>query len=769
MNQKANQLARLIRAKHQKKSQKEIKPDTLIGLCLRRSPELIISMLAVLKAGGAYVPLDPDYPAERLEYMIEDSHESLIITQEEFIQNQFLSQLHQNELLVIDSEEVKALLKEEDVENLTPISGVNDLDYVIYTSGSTGKPKGVMVEHRAVCSFSVNANYIQIKESDRVAQLASMAFDAIVFEVWSSLVNGAEVILFGKNEFLNVVQLKQSIKKYKINILFLTTALFNTIIDQYPEILFPLKTVLFGCEAVNVNKVNNFLKKNSEVQLIHVYGPTEATTFSTYYLVDMKCHTYNYLPIGRATSNKFLYVLDSHLNLVPLGVVGELYIGGPGLARGYLKEETLSKERFIMNPFSKELSLPEADKIYKTGDLVRWLPDGNIEYLGRADFQVKIRGFRVELGEIENILVGHKSLSQVCVLTHGKDERKYLAAYYVVEKNQPEPRSGDLLGYLSQYLPDYMIPNAFVPLDKMPLTPSGKIDRKALPEPERHLMGEEYVAPRNEIEQELATIWCQILKLDCVGIHDDFFHLGGHSILTISLISNINQIFKLSLAVAWSFEYTTIAEQAYFILRENPSLKEYKFIIKISSPNGLIPLFLIPPAGGGAEVYLSMGKLFNTKDSLISAIYAIESYNLYHLDKPIESLKLLANKYIKYIKTIQPKGPYFLGGWSLGGTIAYEIANQLKNRGELILGVYIIDTKAIDPAVWEKIEVLKTPNNFRKNLKVLGISDAEIPQLLKLNSIEEKLLLTYTLPKSKDIAIILMQALKFETSSDKRG
>nr|WP_264769331.1 thioesterase domain-containing protein [Coxiella burnetii] len=282
-------------------------------------------------------------------------------------------------------------------------------------------------------------------------------------------------------------------------------------------------------------------------------------------------------------------------------------------------------------------------------------------------------------------------------------------------------------------------------------------------------MGEEYVAPRNEIEQELATIWCQILKLDCVGIHDDFFHLGGHSILTISLISNINQIFKLSLAVAWSFEYTTIAEQAYFILRENPSLKEYKFIIKISSPNGLIPLFLIPPAGGGAEVYLSMGKLFNTKDSLISAIYAIESYNLYHLDKPIESLKLLANKYIKYIKTIQPKGPYFLGGWSLGGTIAYEIANQLKNRGELILGVYIIDTKAIDPAVWEKIEVLKTPNNFRKNLKVLGISDAEIPQLLKLNSIEEKLLLTYTLPKSKDIAIILMQALKFETSSDKRG
>ncbi len=771
LNIKSNQLAYLICIQYKKQNKKDLKPDTLIGLCTRRSLDMIVALLAILKAGAAYVPLDPDYPKNRLEFMIQDSHEGLIVTQKNIVsENHFLKQLHTHELLILDSDEVKTDLSNQTTENLALISGPRNLAYVIYTSGTTGKPKGVMVEHKSINSLVVNNAYLHMSERDALLSLSSLVFDASTFEIWMPLLNGSKLVLAKDTKELtsHLEQFKKVIIQHQITTLWLTKTLFDSLYIQDKYLFSGLKTLLVGGEALNIDLINQLISKNQRpCRVLNGYGPTEGTTFTTIYECQKNIEG-NSVPIGRPISQRKVFILDANLNPVPVGVTGELYIGGAGVARGYLNRPELTKEHFIPNPFAKELDLPSSDRIYKTGDLASWLPDGNLEYLGRMDFQVKIRGFRIELGEIENVLTKHKYISQVCVVALG-EEQKYLAAYYVVEKNQPEPRSGDLLGYLSQYLPDYMIPNAFVPLDKMPLTPSGKIDRKALPEPERHLMGEEYVAPRNEIEQELATIWCQILKLDCVGIHDDFFHLGGHSILTISLISNINQIFKLSLAVAWSFEYTTIAEQAYFILRENPSLKEYKFIIKISSPNGLIPLFLIPPAGGGAEVYLSMGKLFNTKDSLISAIYAIESYNLYHLDKPIESLKLLANKYIKYIKTIQPKGPYFLGGWSLGGTIAYEIANQLKNRGELILGVYIIDTKAIDPAVWEKIEVLKTPNNFRKNLKVLGISDAEIPQLLKLNSIEEKLLLTYTLPKSKDIAIILMQALKFETSSDKRG
>ena len=396
---------------------------------------------------------------------------------------------------------------------------------------------------------------------------------------------------------------------------------------------------------------------------------------------------------------------------------GELYIGGGGVTQGYFGQEELTKERFIPNPFAKEVGLPKSDRIYKTGDLVRWLPDGNIEYLGRTDFQVKIRGFRIELGEIENTLAQHSAISQVTVIDKDKEGQKYLAAYYIVGKDKEAPEVEGLRAHLLEKLPDYMVPAAFVKLDEMPLTPNGKINRKAFPDPDMSLMEEEYVAPRNEIEAQLAQIWCDILKLEQIGIHDNFFRIGGHSLLSVQLVSSVNEAFDLSVMVSWAFAKTTIAEQALSIEKDRFDLKEYQPMLKLKAFKGETPLFLVHPGSGGAEVYSDLSNVINQDQPLMSALYGVESYNLYNLDQPITHMALLAAKYIEYIKSIQHQGPYFIGGWSLGGTLSYEVARQLKDNGDRVLGVYLIDSVVLGPEVGKKLEAMFSRDYFIAQLK----------------------------------------------------
>ena len=565
LNKKSNKLAHLIRAKYKSQNKKDLKPDSLIGLCVERSLDMIIGILGILKAGGAYVPLDPDYPQDRLEYMIEDSHEGLIITQKDVVtKDGFLDKLHHDELLIIDSDVVKADLKKQSDANLEKISSPDNLAYVIYTSGSTGRPKGVMIEHKSVNRLVCNSDYVDFSKGDKVLQAANISFDAATFEIWGALLNGLTLVQISENDLLNIASFKTFLKNYQISIMWMTVALFNQYISEDSSIFKGLKYLLVGGDALSPERISQLLsdKDKKPKHVLNGYGPTESTTFTTTFSIKKVDGN---IPIGTPINNTTCYILDNNLNPCPIGAPGELYIGGAGLARGYLNQDKLTKERFISNPFAKELGLSESDKIYKTGDLVRWLSDGNIEYLGRTDFQVKIRGFRIELGEIENVLAKHENISQVSVIDKEKEGSKYLVAYYVIAKDKKEPEIDDLRNYLSETLPDYMVPAAFVKLDEMPLTPNGKINRRALPDPDMSSMGEEYVAASDDIEEKLIQIWQEILKLDKIGIYDQFFNLGGNSLLTIQLQSKIKDAFNIDLSIADIFQYPTVFAFAEFV------------------------------------------------------------------------------------------------------------------------------------------------------------------------------------------------------------
>ena len=439
LNKKSNQLARLIRKKYKAQYKKDLKPDSLVGLCVERSLDMIIGILGILKAGGAYVPLDPDYPQDRLEYMIEDLHEGLVITQKDIVDSDgYLDKLHYDELLVIDSDEVQANLAKQSSDNLYKISGANDLAYVIYTSGSTGRPKGVMVEHKSVNNLVCNSNYVNFSKDDKVLQAANISFDAATFEIWEALLNGLTLVQISESDLLNIASFKTFLENHQISIMWMTVALFDQYINEDSSIFKGLKYLLVGGDALSPENISQLLSDKCKCPkyVLNGYGPTESTTFTTTFnikKVDVP------IPIGTPINNTTCYILDNNLNPCPIGTPGELYVGGAGLARGYLNQEELTKKCFIANPFAKELGLSNTDRIYKTGDLARWLPDANIEYLGRTDFQVKIRGYRIELGEIENVLAKHESISQTCVVAKSDDEQdsnKQLIAYCVLKDTQ---------------------------------------------------------------------------------------------------------------------------------------------------------------------------------------------------------------------------------------------------------------------------------------------------------------------------------------------
>jgi amino acid adenylation domain-containing protein len=768
LNKKSNQLAHLIRAKYKKQNKKDLTPDSLIGLCVERSLDMIIGILGILKAGGAYVPLDPDYPQDRLEYMIEDSHEGLIITQKGILgRDGFLNRLHHevlkypDDLLIIDSDEVKAELSIQSDANLDKISGPDNLAYVIYTSGSTGRPKGVMVENNSVCNFITHyQRCYNITEKDRFSQVATVCFDAFGCEMWPALCSGASLHICLKNTLLNSEEFLKWLVFNKITICDLSTRLGELLFENNYREGLCLRHVKVGGE-----KLTRLPKSFWGCVITNTYGPTETT------IEALDCKVYDKgkvlfpkvdnIPIGKSLLNYDIYVLDRNLNPCPIGTPGELYIGGTGLARGYLNQEELTKERFISNPFAKELGLESTDRIYKTGDLVRWLPDGNIEYLGRTDFQVKIRGFRIELGEIESVLSKNQSISRAVVIDKEKEGQKYLVAYYVIVKDKKDLEIDDLRDYLSETLPDYMVPAAFVKMDRMPLTPNGKINRRALPEPDMSLMGEEYVAPRNEIEQKLADIWSDILKIDKdkVGIHDNFFSMGGHSLLTMQLVGRINNAFDLKASVVWVFENQSIAVQAESLGGDISSLLTFKPVSTFNAGESRrVPLFLIHPSGGGAEYYASMKHLLDPDQPL----YGVESYNLNHLDDPETDLKELAKKYVEFIKEVVPTGPYCLGGWSLGGTLAQEVAHQFIESGEPVLGLYLIDTLLVQPEQWKALaDGISSYDDIHVNrLKNLGASAEDIYSILKLIPLDQKLLQGYSLGNLPKVDTILMQALK---------
>jgi len=544
LNRRANQVAHHLRSL-------DVCPDSLVGICIERSLEMVVGLLGILKAGGAYVPLDPAYPSERLAFMLEDTQVSVLLTQRPRVEK---LPSHQARVVCLDTDwETLAQHSEEN-----PKSEVmpDHLAYVMYTSGSTGKPKGVSVIHRGVVRLVKQTNYASFSTEEVFLQLAPISFDASTFEIWGSLLNGARLVVMPPHT-PSLQELGQALEQYQVTTLWLTAGLFHLMVDEQIKDLKDVRQLLAGGDVLSVGHVKKVLQEIKGLKLINGYGPTENTTFTCCYPITEASLVGISVPIGRPIANTQVYLLDDHLQPVPVGVPGELYIGGDGLARGYLNRPDLTSDRFIPNPFSDK----KGDRLYKTGDLARYLSDGNIEFLGRQDDQVKIRGFRIEPGEIEAVLEQHPAVQEVVVMVREDiPGNKRLVAYLVVNQ-LAAPTIPKLQQFLKQKLPEYMVPSTFVLLEVLPLTPNGKIDRRALPAPDTSRpFGEgAYVAPQTPVEEMVAGIWADVLAVKEVSIHDNFFDLGGHSLLATQLISRLRDTFGVEFPLRGLFESPTVA------------------------------------------------------------------------------------------------------------------------------------------------------------------------------------------------------------------
>jgi amino acid adenylation domain-containing protein len=716
LNQNAAHLAGMLK-------EKGVTRNDIVGIMADHSLEMIIGVLGVLAAGGAYLPVNPTYPQKRKKYMLTDSHVNILLSNQADAADDWCGA----EVIDLDNPETYSRS-----EYFQGVSRFDDIAYIIYTSGSTGNPKGVIVEHRSVVRLIKNTNYIKFHKRDRLMQTGALEFDASTFEIWGTLLNGSQLYLVDKDIIINADQLKQVICNYDIRIMWMTSPLFNRMLQIDIEIFAGLKTLLVGGDVLSPTHINQARRRFPGLKVINGYGPTENTTFSTTYLIH-KEHQRN-IPIGKPISNSTAYIIDQSNKILSIGIPGELILGGDGMARGYLNNPELTAEKFDHNlwdlwdyqdkkinymslegtrglaPLSKKegtrgsyaamqfprhrspqypITPSSHHPFYRTGDLARWLPDGNIEFLGRIDQQIKLRGFRIELGEIESQLINQPHIKEAVVIPiENNSGDKQLSAYVVCEQQQP-PRITQLKEFLAKILPDYMIPSYFVILDRIPLTPNGKIDRKALPTPEIQ-SDKGYIAPRNEVEKKLVEIWSGILGHP-VGINDNFFKMGGHSLKATILMSKIYRELNVNVPVITIFKKPTIRQLAQYIKsakKETTPIKDdYMVLLKKKSVKDR-HLFFIHDGTGEVEGYIEFCDHLSAQFNCWGIRAAkIENYTPQNL-----SIQEVARLYIPKIKSLQPHGPYYIVGWSIGGTIAFEMTRQLEQQQEKIDFLALIDT-----------------------------------------------------------------------------
>ncbi|KAG0196829.1 hypothetical protein BGX28_009696 [Mortierella sp. GBA30] len=674
LNTKANSLARKLVGLG-------VKPGDHVAILLERSFELVISELAILKAGAAYVPIDVKAPVERQSYVASDSGAKLLITNE-----------YVNVSIKIQAAIIRlAEYREEDATEqedtfISALSSSDDTAYVMYTSGSTGLPKGVMVPHRGIVRLIINNGYAEIDPNDRLAFAINPSFDPSTFDVWAPLLHGARMVIIDHETYTDAHRLAEALDHYQITSILLTMALFHQYAFIIGSSLSKLKYIMCGGEQGLIEAFCEVLKHGGPVRLINAYGPTETTMNATTYEVTTAASQLDRLPIGRPMSNTQAYVLDKYRKPVPVGVIGELYIGGLGVAKGYLNRPDLTAERFLPDPFSKD----QGARMYKSGDLVRYLPDGNIVFMGRNDDQVKIRGFRIEIGEIEERLAEHALVREVAVLALGESSDKRLVAYVAADAN--EQLTHILREYLALNLPEYMVPSAFVRLDVLPLTNNGKVNRRALPAPDvSSFITQDYEPPQGELESALVSIWSELLKIDRIGRHDNFFTLGGHSLLAVRMSSTVRSRLGLELKLQTLFSAPTVVELAQRLLEvDNSQEDEYGVLLPLKTTGGRPPLFCIHPGFGLSWLYMGLAKHLHPEQPL----YGLQARGLDGKTELAESVEQMTLDYIDHVRQIQPHGPYHLLGYSFGGTVAQSMAVELEKQGEEVPLLVIMDSTA---------------------------------------------------------------------------
>ncbi|MDM5281497.1 amino acid adenylation domain-containing protein [Paenibacillus silvae] len=651
LNQRANQLARVLVGKG-------VGPEKIVGILVDRSVEMIVGILGILKAGGAYLPIDPAYPEDRIEFMLNDSGTKVLLTQGHLPG----AQAFRGEVIDL----MDRGLYEGEADALPVQYAPDHLAYIIYTSGTTGKPKGTMIEQHSLVNLSIwHQREFLITESDRSTKFAGFGFDASVWEVFPYLISGARLYIVDDLVRYDIKQLKKFFIDNKITISYLPT--------QYCELFMKEDCPSLRLLLTGGDKLKQFTNNNYRV--VNNYGPTENTVVSTSYTIN---GDEEIIPIGQPIDNVTIYIINGNSQLQPIGVVGELCVSGEGLARGYLNQPKLTKEKFVPNPF-----MPNT-LIYKTGDLARWLPDGNIEYIGRVDDQVKIRGFRIEIGEITELLINYPQIEDVIVMPRSSADEKYLCAYFISEESISR---AELVSYLKQNVPDYMIPSYFVQLDKFPINANGKVDRKELPKPNKEARNVQYVAPRNKTEESLVRIWSNVLGVESIGVFDDFFQSGGDSLKAMTLVTQIYQDMNIDVPITNFFKSPTISSLSESILKDE--LEKTGNIVLLNQGNDTEPpVFLVHGSGGGILNFVDLANSLD-KDK---TIYAIKSYGYEDGNSPKQmSVDEIAELYIEQIKEIT-SGPYYFIGYSFGGVIAYEMTRKLEELGSQIVLLSIIDS-----------------------------------------------------------------------------
>jgi amino acid adenylation domain-containing protein len=673
----------------------QVAPGTRIAVSLERSPELVAALFGILKAGGVYVPIDLADPAERIKFVLEDAAVSFVIgsdCQRSAIEGlgltaQFIGLADLDRYPAAESNKSAGVV------------GPTGPAYIMYTSGSTGTPKGVIVSHRSVVRLVCNTNYVDITPRDVFLQLAPASFDASVFEIFAPLLNGARLAIAPADN-LNLADIGGLIERHGVSILWLTSGLFHAMVDERSQSLRKVRQLLAGGDVLSAGHVRKALTAMEDGCVINGYGPTENATFTCSFRITRETELNGSVPIGTPVANSSVYILDSNLDPVGPGEVGEICIGGDGLALGYLNQLELERERFVANPYGTEGD----GRLYRSGDLGRFTPSGNIEFCGRVDDQVKVRGYRIEPGEIEKAALRHPAVSQAIVLAvPDSSGDKRLVCHYVPAHGL-ETNAQELESHLSILLPDYMVPSQYLRWDAFPLMANGKVERKLLKSSTTaQLAPSAMPLPQGTMEETLLDMFRSVLGREDISVDDDFFAMGGHSLAAARLFARIEARVGKRLPLATMFEAASVRQLAA-ILRNEESTPEWSPLVPIRTGGTRTPVFLVHAIGGNVLSY----KHLQSDLPQDQPIYAFQAVGLQYGRMDRITIEEVAASYVAALRSVQPQGPYYLGGFSSGGIVAYEMAQQLSGIGQEVAAVLLLDAY-VEPSAIALLRSFRLP------------------------------------------------------------